>query len=113
MMLQAETCGKRSIRMEMTETDEFGQSHPRESKDLLTAKLKELDTEVSKIDKRHALPQAERKCPDQVETFKLCFLCCEVFHANVSYCLRLSSTPLFCNPSFPHTGFLSLQAAAK
>ena len=66
----------------------YGQVHPVETEDLIQNKLEELETELDKIPPEDKLQwmQALAKCDDsQVgQDFKLQFLRCEVFNADVS-----------------------------
>lgn len=63
--------------------DMYGQEHTGETPKLLEEKLKELETELEKIQSKTAYVQALSKCPDQVdEGFKLKFLRCEQFRVD-------------------------------
>lgn len=73
------------MKVEMTEPDRFGQSHPLENPDLIAAKMKELELELEKFSEKDDYQQAETKCPDLVNSFKRAFLRCEVFNADVSF----------------------------
>lgn len=67
-----------------SEPDEYGQIHPSETPSLLRSKLEDFEFEVAKIHKKDAYQQAQVQCPDQLtEAFKLMFLRCEVFNADV------------------------------
>jgi hypothetical protein len=72
---------------EMTEEDIYGQRHPIETPELSAAKLKQLENAIEKLptEDKQGWTQAKNKCPDLVDDdFKLMFLRCEVFHADVS-----------------------------
>jgi len=73
--------------MLLSEPDQYGQVHPDETPELVRAKLQDLEGEIAKIPKeeKEAFEQAKVKCPGQLtEAFKLMFLRCEVFIADVS-----------------------------
>ena len=73
--------------VDFTETDLYGQRHPIENDQLITSKLKEFEDEVDKIPEaeKGSLLQAQSKCPSLlVDDFKLMFLRCEIFNADVS-----------------------------
>ena len=74
--------------VEVTEPDEYGQVHPHETPELIQSKLKEFEEELAKIDDetRASADQAKAKCADGMLTddFKLMFLRCEIFNADVS-----------------------------
>lgn len=70
-----------------SKADVYGQYHPVETSDMISAKLEEFDREIKKLpeDTKASLLEAEEKCPDLVtDKFKLIFLRCEVFNADVS-----------------------------
>jgi hypothetical protein len=72
-----------------------GQLHPNETPELIAQKLVEIESEVEKLTlaanpnaKQNCwqLKQAQERCPELLtDAFKLMFLRCEVFNANVSY----------------------------
>jgi hypothetical protein len=65
----------------------YGQVHSVETKELISTKLKELEEEVAKLpdDKVLCLKQAQDICPQFLDDdFRLLFLRCEVFNADVS-----------------------------
>lgn len=67
--------------------DVYGQLHPVETVDLIERKRTEFEQELGKLSTnvKTSLSQAEEKCPGLVtEDFKLKFLRCEVFNADVS-----------------------------
>lgn len=67
--------------------DIYGQLHPIETPDLIERKQTEFALEIEKIpsDQRQNAILAEDKCPDIVNTsFKLMFLRCEVFNADLA-----------------------------
>jgi hypothetical protein len=67
--------------------DVYGQLHPVETVDLIERKRTEFEQELEKLSTnvKTSLSQAEEKCPGLVtEDFKLKFLRCEVFNADVS-----------------------------
>jgi hypothetical protein len=73
--------------MLLSEPDQYGQVHPDETPELVRAKLQDLEGEIAKIPKeeKEAFEQAKVKCPGQLtEAFKLMFLRCELFIADVS-----------------------------
>lgn len=74
--------------VEFTESDDlYGQRHPIENAEVIGRKLKQFEAEVDKIPEsdRACLTQAQSKCPQLlIDDFKLMFLRCEVFNADVS-----------------------------
>ena len=69
------------------EADQYGQYHPIETPDLIAQKRLEMEEELGKLSAKQleSLKQAEEKCPELLtDEFKLMFLRCEVFHADVS-----------------------------
>lgn len=70
------------------EPDVYGQLHPVETDELLEDKKKEIDDELSKLpqEKKTEWMEAKEKCPPSLvgDDFKLKFLRCEVFNADVS-----------------------------
>ena len=72
---------------EFTKPDVYRQIHPLENATLIENKRKEFELEVDKLSPKvkSNLSQAQEKCPNLLsDDFKLMFLRCEVFHANVS-----------------------------
>jgi hypothetical protein len=76
-------------------SDVYGQLHPKETPELIAQKLIEMEMEIEKLQlaadtngKQNCLQlqQAQERCPELLtDGFKLMFLRCEVFNANVSY----------------------------
>jgi hypothetical protein len=67
--------------------DVYGQLHPVETPDLVDRKLKELEHEIGQlsVDDKKNLLLAEQSCPKLVtDDFKLLFLRCEVFNADLA-----------------------------
>ena len=67
--------------------DQYGQLHPNETAELVESKLKAFEEEVKKLsdDDTKNLKEAQEKCPELLtDQFKLMFLRCEVFNADVS-----------------------------
>lgn len=77
----------------MSDEDMYGQRHPVENPDLIAAKLGELEEELSQLsdEDSQGWTQAKAKCsPDLInDDFKLMFLRCEVFNADVSSFLHM------------------------
>lgn len=66
--------------------DVYGQVHPIETTELIQSKHKEFEAELNKLpkDKIVNLIKAKEKCPHLLtDDFKLMFLRCEVFNADV------------------------------
>jgi hypothetical protein len=78
-----------------SKADIYGQFHPLETDDIITAKLKEFEREIKKLpetDKKW-LMEAEERCPELVtDDFKLIFLRSEVFNADVCAVICLTLT---------------------
>jgi hypothetical protein len=73
--------------VKMSEPDIYGQRHPVESPELIVKTLAQLEVEIDELPaaSKVGLEQAKQKCPDMLDNaFKLFFLRCEVFNANVS-----------------------------
>jgi hypothetical protein len=67
--------------------DLYGQVHPNETPELIAQKQAEFETEIEKLpaDTKESLLQAQERCPELLtHDFKLMFLRCEVFNADVS-----------------------------
>lgn len=76
--------------------DVYGQLHPTETPELIAQKLIEMELEIAKLQRLAAvdtngnqnclqLSIAQERCPELLtDDFKLMFLRCEVFNANVS-----------------------------
>jgi hypothetical protein len=67
--------------------DIYGQVHPNETPELIALKQREFETEIEKLaaDTKQNLLQAQERCPELLtHDFKLLFLRCEVFNADVS-----------------------------
>jgi hypothetical protein len=72
-----------------------GQIHPNETPELIAQKMIEMESEIEKLTiaanpntKQNCLQlkEAQERCPEILsDDFKLMFLRCEVFNANVSY----------------------------
>lgn len=72
--------------VQLTEADLYGQRHPIESKTLIAFKLHQFEEQVKQLcpSKKEHLLAAETRCSDLVTArFKLMFLRCECFHAEV------------------------------
>lgn len=68
-----------------TPPDQYGQIHPIETDELIAAKRQEFETELAKISEKQNVEMAQQRCPELLtDDFKLMFLRCEVFQANVS-----------------------------
>ena len=66
--------------------DQYGQLHPEETPELLERKLKAFEEELQKLkpEELKYAKEADAKCPELVtDEFKLMFLRCEVFNADV------------------------------
>lgn len=101
--------------------DEYGQLHPVETPELIEKKRGQFESELEKLptDSKGNYLKAKEKCPELLtDDFKLYFLRCEVFNADVSLMppviyveyqkitsINLLFLPFFC--------FLSKQLAAK
>jgi len=71
----------------MSREDIYGQRHPIESVDMIEDKLFELDGELALLrpEEKQGWIQAQEKCPSLITNdFKLMFLRCEVYNADVS-----------------------------
>mmetsp|Transcript_14728 Transcript_14728/g.30362 ORF Transcript_14728/g.30362 Transcript_14728/m.30362 type:complete len:289 (-) Transcript_14728:355-1221(-) len=67
--------------------DQYGQLHPIETPELLARKSTEFEQELSKLSDQDwpGLKQAQEKCPELLtDAFKLMFLRCEVFNADLA-----------------------------
>jgi hypothetical protein len=67
--------------------DIYGQVHLNETPELIAQKQAEFETEIEKLaaHTKENLRQAEERCPELLtHNFKLMFLRCEVFNADVS-----------------------------
>jgi hypothetical protein len=67
--------------------DIYGQVHPVETPELIAQKQLEFETEIEKLaaDTKHNLLQAQKQCPELLtHDFKLMFLRCEVFNADLA-----------------------------
>ena len=76
------------LEVEMTKPDQFGQSHPIETPQLIQAKLKDIRDELDAMqpDKKKVYQQAQQKCPELVEDKDLLvFLRCDVFRVKVGF----------------------------
>lgn len=71
----------------MSNEDIYGQRHPVENPDLIASKLQELNGELALLSSEQKLgwTQAQEKCDPSLvnDDFKLQFLRCEVFNADV------------------------------
>jgi hypothetical protein len=77
------------LQVELTEPDVYGQRHPIENETLIAYKLREFGDEIKKLCPNQSvnLLTAERLCPELVmPSFKLIFLRCECFDAEVRPC---------------------------
>lgn len=73
--------------------DQYGQVHPEETPEMIKTKLAAFNDEVDKLpeEAKKDLLTAQQKCPQLLtDDFKLMFLRCEVFNADVSSVLLLS-----------------------
>ena len=73
--------------------DEYGQLHPVETAELIKKKREEFEAELEKLPagKKANYLKAEEKCPELLtDDFKLYFLRCEVFNADVSFASPLT-----------------------
>jgi hypothetical protein len=76
----------RDVTMGLT-PDVYGQVHPEETPEMIQAKFVAFQTEVDKLSEevKQDLLMAQQKCPHLLsDDFKLMFLRCEVFNADVS-----------------------------
>jgi hypothetical protein len=67
--------------------DIYGQVHPNETPELIARKQNEFETELDKLaaGSKKNLERAQERCPELLtDDFKLMFLRCEVFNADVS-----------------------------
>jgi hypothetical protein len=80
--------------------DVYGQVHPLETPELLAAKRSEMEVELDQIplEEKQDWMQAQTKCDESLvgDDFKLKFLRCEVFNADVStFCMCGSSVGVY------------------
>lgn len=91
------------------EADQYGQVHPKETADLISSKLKDLEVELAKIrtEQKTAYEEAKIKCPELLTSdFKLMFLRCEVFNTYVSDWKQV--TTLLCGSTLPTLTIITL-----
>jgi hypothetical protein len=77
------------LQVELTDPDVYGQRHPLENETVIEYKLHEFGDEIKKLCPSQSvnLLTAERLCPELVmPSFKLIFLRCECFDAEVRRC---------------------------
>ena len=95
--------------------DMYGQLHPVETLELIARKRQEFEAEIAKLPDKKNLEEAQKKCPHLLtDDFKLIFLRCEVFNADVSSKCVLSvvDSRANVNPYFCHNT-ITTQLAAK
>jgi hypothetical protein len=75
------------MKVTFAEPDNYGQKHPIETPELVASKLVEFDQEVASLpaSETEFVRQAEDRCPELLTSdFKLLFLRCEVFNAELA-----------------------------